>query len=209
VIDRYMELLDGDVTAGIGSVSMAQIIRADEALFVELGRTCRAGVKGSPGVSPIGDNIGKIFESQRIQLLLVPSSQKRELNLQTERPQPQPRIYPADLPGPGEGKRRRGRGNNRGDGAPGPQKPKVEPAATVGVKGKGKGKAPALPAAMLGTCTNKTGDGQNICFGFNMKSCSHAGHVQPGARCPRGLHACARLKSGVACGGTHAFSDCT
>ena len=206
VVDRYMELLDGDATAGIGTVSMAQIIRADEALFVELARVCRDGVKGAPGApSPIGSNIERIFESQRIQLLLVPSTRARELGLQTERPQPRNTPPPLGPEGPLAGKgRRANRRNNRND--PAAPKPKVEPAAADTGKGKGKGKSPSMPAAMLNTCTSKTSGGQSLCFGFNLKSCPH--NVRAGERCQRGLHGCAKLKNGVACGGPHAYTDC-
>ena len=194
VVDRFMELLDNDMD-GI-SVSVAQTIRADEMLFVEMAKLCRAGIKCSPGVSPVGDCMLQVFESTRIQLVLTPRDAQQRQKPKPSAPGPKVEQPPPLLPG--NAKRRRGNQQQ-------PNGAKAEHLAVVPLKGKGKGKSPSMPQAMIGTCTPKF-NGVNLCFGYNMKTCPH--NVEPGASCQRGLHACARLKNGTACGGEHAFSDC-
>ena len=194
VIDRFMELLDNDID-GI-SVTVAQTIKADEMLFVETAKLCRAGIKCSPGVSPIGDCLLQVFETQRIQLLLTPRDAP-----QRQRQKPTASVPKVEQPNPAQpGNPKKRRGNHQQ-----PNGTKQEHLATVPTKGKGKGKSPNMPQAMIGTCTPKY-NGVNLCFGYNLKTCPH--NVEPGTSCPRGLHACAKLRNGTACGGEHAFSDC-
>jgi hypothetical protein len=191
IADRYMELIDEE------SVTMEQVQRADETLSVEIAKHCREGIKGRTGVCPIGDVIEKIFESSRIQLTLMPT-QRQQANPGAGGGRPKP--APKELAQPNPNPRKRQRNNRpRND-------EKVLPKATTSGKGDGKTREHAMPQAMLGTCGSKTTDEQNICFGFNLKTCPHK--VQPGTRCPRGLHVCAKLKQGKACGGPHAFTDC-
>ena len=188
VVDRYMELLDNE------ALSVQQILKADEALTIELARECRAGIKARPGVCPVQDNIVRVFESQRIQLLLVPWQRPSQPKAQPQ-PKPQPPHQPkAEQPNP----RKRGRGNGNKN------VPKMEP--RVERPAKGYGKDTVMPQQMVGVCAPRTSDEQNICFGFNLNSCPH--RVEPGGKCQRGLHVCAKLKHGKACGGPHPFTAC-
>ena len=101
VIDRYMELVDD------GRATMEQIMRADEMLSIELAKVCRTGIKGRHGVSHVGDNIERVFEMQRIQLMLVPMQRQPAGPV---RPKIQDGPAKPDQPGPNPRKRPR---NNR------------------------------------------------------------------------------------------------
>lgn len=170
-------------------------MRADEMLSIELAKVCRTGIKGRPGASPVGDDMERVFEFQRIQLLLVPTQRQP---VERVRPKTQDDFARPVPPGPANqpNPRKRPRNNRFKD----------TPKAETTNQGKGCGKASVMPQAMLGTCASRTKDAQNICFGFNLKTCPH--NVKAGTRCPRGMHVCAKLKNGSACGGCHAFSDC-
>ena len=71
-------------------------------------------------------------------------------------------------------------------------------------KGAGKGKKGKgfvrMPTALIG-CNSTTKKGENICFGFNLGTCSEV--VKQG-RCPKGVHVCCF----PSCGGFHAFVKC-
>ena len=66
-------------------------------------------------------------------------------------------------------------------------------------KGKGKGKdppphaagerRPKVPQAFLPHGRAKAADGSSLCFGFNLGTCT-CSDVQPGQKCPKGLHKC-------------------
>ena len=67
-------------------------------------------------------------------------------------------------------------------------------------KGKGKGREPPppqavgerrakVPKALLPKGQAKTADGTSLCFGFNLGTCTST-DVQPGQKCPKGLHKC-------------------
>ena len=80
-------------------------------------------------------------------------------------------------------------------------KPKAEAKTAGKQKGKGKGKETrgvAMPRALLGM-KSKNEQGENLCFGYNLGTCLKC---QPGAKCDKGLHVCAK------CLGEHSQLEC-
>ena len=87
--------------------------------------------------------------------------------------------------------------------APGGSRPQARQqpvAGKVGEKGRGRGFGPAMPKLLWGGVA-ETADGQRICFGYNLGTCTK---VAPGEKCDKGKHQCTRK----GCGGLHKALDC-
>jgi hypothetical protein len=69
-----------------------------------------------------------------------------------------------------------------------------------GDKGRGRRVGPAMPKQLWGGVA-ETPDGQRICFGYNLGTCSK---VAPGEKCDKGKRRCTRK----GCGGVHRALDC-
>ena len=152
VIDRFMELLDAAPIDGHDRLTVKQVLAADDAIFLELARRCRSGIRcATSGKMPLADNFLPVFETQAVQLRRVPHrrgggqparqgdadeprGQKRKPAAQKQQPAP-----------PGKAKQRGGARANR-----------------PGAKREG---GAALPPSMVATCTPKTADGVPICSG--------------------------------------------
>ena len=72
-----------------------------------------------------------------------------------------------------------------------------------GKQGGGKGSSTAFVPKALSPGVGKLANGEPICFGFNLGTCSAS--VAPGGRCPRGHHVCTK----IGCQRAHRASECT
>ena len=76
----------------------------------------------------------------------------------------------------------------------------AQPSGKCGDRGRGRGVGPAIPKLLWGGIA-ETPDGQRICFGYNLGTCSK---VAPGEKCDKGTHQCTRK----GCGGLHKALEC-
>ena len=197
VVNRFMELLDEAPPDGHDRVTVKQILAADEAIALELAKRCRGGIKcAASGKMPLAENLQAVFEMQTVQLRLVPH--KRAGGQQNVGAAGGDATKPPKV----RGGRGRAKGQGKGSAAP-PAAPPIRGGKKAGAKRAG---GATLPGPMVGTCTAKTKEGVPLCFGYNTGRCNS---VQPGQRCQRGLHGCAKLVNGDACGKAHPYTECT
>ena len=170
--------------SGYAPISMEQVRRADEYIFRRMGEECRSGVKPNRrGELPMNITVDEILREHDLSLIL------------------------AHLPG------LRG-GGGRASGAPEPPKPKTgkltkaekkqkkkERDAAAAAKNRPQREAPVkekerdrpkdrssvkMPRDLIG-CASKDEKGENLCFGYNLGTCTAAA---PGNKCARGWHKC-------------------
>ena len=197
VVDRFMELLDEAPLDAHDRVAVKQILAADEAISLELAKRCRTGIKCAPsGKMPLAENFLAVFETQSVQLRLVPH--RRTGGQQDKQGDAGGNASKA----PKGGGKGQAKGQGKTTGAP-PTPPPKRGGKKAGAKRAG---GATLPPQMVGTCTAKTKQDVPLCFGYNTNRCNA---VQAGQRCQRGLHGCAKLVNGEACGKAHPYSECT
>jgi hypothetical protein len=186
---------------GYRSPGLSQLVKADQEMFHALQRLCRKGIRSNPdGSLPMDRHYHTAASSRRVKLMLNP------------------------LPG-GQGTKR-SRSRSQGRGKPqkpgkqerGNEKPKAptqreeearakaikevfKPKEEKGKKDKDKkNPGPRLPKELVGH--NGMVGGVPLCYSYNLQSCKDA---EPGQRCKRGLHLCARKGCEKE---EHAFKDC-
>ena len=173
IINYFFFELKKEPMEGFSHVTLQQVAAADRELHVRLAEATRAGFRNGPaGELPLDLPVQAILDGPELKWLLMP------------------------LP------KRMGGKAPHVDASPGktshdtePKKTKVEPnknkQEALRIK---KLKRTPMPKKLVG-CVPCNEDGQPICFGFNLGTCSHSGD------CPKGLHTC--CKKG--CNKRHAF----
>ena len=182
---------------GDAKVTLLQVLRADQAIFVKLAGLTSAGLPINPDGTRILDAlVPRVLVEQRITSLLIPRRIDGNGSAAGRAPQAK---REREEGGDGENKRLRsklanmesqvknlkmrngdkGLGNGHGGGGKG-----------KGGKGKGAGRAPGkgksnMPRELVGM--EETIAGQNPCWDYNLGGCSRA--VVSGA-CARGVHKC-------------------
>ena len=148
---------------GYAQVTMEQVLRADQKLFVGMAEDTRSAIVPKPGERPPLDQaIKERMNSAEVQLLLLPRPAASK----------EARSYPYEGQGKKGGPKGKGKGKD---------------------KGSGKGKGPKAGGKLKPPqgCCSATADGRYICFAFNGQGC-HESSVQPGDRCTKGYHICGK-----------------
>ena len=157
--------------------TLDQCQQADRKLWQLLGESTRSGIQLKAGGRPLDGIFEKTWQSPEVLHLLQPMPRAAGSSASNQVPPP-PKFHGA---GPYE---RPSKGPRKGNGK-------------GGKGGKGGGK---VPSALSG-CRSCTNAGENICFGYGLKTCRET--VTRG-RCVRGLHICAWPR----CGKSHPALDC-
>ncbi|CAE7523403.1 SLC24A2 [Symbiodinium sp. CCMP2592] len=156
--------------------TLDQCQQADRKLWQLLGEATRSGIQLKAGGRPLDTIFESTWQSPEVLHLLQPMPRAAGDSV-TQQVAPPPRPHgPGPYDRPGKGRKGTGKG-------------------AKGTKGSGK-----VPAALAG-CRSCTNAGENICFGYGLKTCRET--VTRG-RCVRGLHICAWPK----CGKSHPALDC-
>ncbi|CAE7383325.1 SLC24A2 [Symbiodinium sp. CCMP2592] len=156
--------------------TLDQCQQADRKLWQLLGEATRSGIQLKAGGRPLDTIFEDTWQSPEVLHLLQPMPRAAGASV-TQQVAPPPRPHgPGPYDRPGKGRKGTGKG-------------------AKGTKGSGK-----VPAALAG-CRSCTNAGENICFGYGLKTCRET--VTRG-RCVRGLHICAWPK----CGKSHPALDC-
>lgn len=178
--------------------SLEQVRNADKEAWRQMAKRCRAGVRPRSAADPLPMDIAvrDVLASMEFALALMPFPSSSRSKASTSRED--------DSAGEeARGKRRRGAG---GRGQPAARQPPAQPGAQAqapkAAKGGGRNekRSPRLPPGLVGG-TDRTKDGNPICWGFNLGQCKV---VKPGERCPRGVHVCTK----IGCGGKHPANEC-
>ena len=172
IINYFFFELKKEPMEGFAQVTLQQVAAADRELHVRLAEATRAGFRNGPtGELPLDLPAKAILEGPELKWLLMPLPKR-----------PVAKTHHGDAPG-----------KTSQDAEP--KRTKVEPnknkQEALRIK---KLKRTPMPKKLVG-CVPCNEDGQPICFGFNLGTCSHSGD------CPKGLHTC--CKKG--CNKRHAF----
>lgn len=164
-ISKLFALLTRRPLAGYRSVTLAQIISADQALWQKIAQEVRGQVLTSGDPKPVDKAITENMDSAEVTYHLLPLRDSASSRTTTDDKDPDKR-------------KKRDKDDKK------QKKERDEKVAKIDI-----------PQG----CTAKNDSNQNICFGYNRKSCPVRG-----AKCRRGLHIC--WKKG--CYGKHPFPDC-
>ena len=195
MIDAYL----AEPPVGYGRVSIDQLHRADMELFKFIISETKDGIKPArDGTSPVEEAVKKGMDVTAVRLALQPlqggtaakrsrpaSSDAHEDDSDMDKLRKQLAEAKAQIQA--MGKKRRDDDGKQGKGGKG--------------KGKGEGKGMArgkMPKDLRGGVP-RTDDDENICFGYNLGTCSLA---KPGAKCKKGLHVCCK----AGCFEEHSFT---
>jgi hypothetical protein len=149
---------------GYSRVSVEQMERADKALFVKLAELTRDGITPDAlGAKPLDKALLTAMLDHDVNANLIPLPKSSGSAPSNKRPHPS--DWESQAPAK-KGKGGRGKGKS-------------------GKNAKGGSKGTRLPAGLQGTA--RTPDGANICFAYNLKTCSFKG-----AGCQRGKHCCTK-----------------
>lgn len=161
------------------SINLQQVLLADKMIWARMSSYCRAGISRRPdGSLPIENALDQARRHPVVVAMLQPLPKSgKGRGKQTE-----------------PGKPGKGAGANKKPAAPADANPAPKAKAKAKAKGQSKG---ALPAALRG-CYNKTAEGSNICFAFNLPDGCTA------TDCRKGKHVCAGCLSG-----SHGYQTCT
>ena len=147
---------------GFAAVTMEQVLRADQKLFVRMAEDARSAIVPRAGEAPpLNTAIKERIDSSEIQVLLLPRPAHHKQESRSTTPYEGPRPKAA-------GKKGRGQKGS----------------------GKGKGQKGAKLKPPLG-CSSLTTDGRYICFAFNGQGCQDTS-IQAGDRCTKGYHICGK-----------------
>ena len=155
--------LHRDPPAGYNRCSVAQLVMADKLVWQTLLEEGVRPKRDHLGQLPLNTKLLEASTSYHVSFSLLPLAGKKE-NVKKENKKKAKRD---------RSRSRHDRGDKHGKG-----------------KGKGKGKVPQLIAKLGGV--GKNPEGENICFSYNISSCSDA---SPGGKCKRGHHICAKCFS--------------
>ena len=174
---------------------LEQLHRADKEVFRRLAEETRDGLSlGPDGELPLAPHFQAICNEPGVQALLLPlpeGTRKRKRSRSASRSRDRRRRRGGDADR-GGGKKQDGRekdGGKKGDAEK--QKDKDQPH---------KRGTPRMPKYLQGQRARRE-DGEPICFGFNLETCSS---VAPGQKCGKGWHICCKPK----CGKPHPFKTC-
>ena len=156
--------LHRDPPAGYNRRSVAQLVMADKLVWQALLEEGVRPKRDSAGQLPLNTKLLEALTSYHVSFSLLPLAGKKE-NVKKENKKKKAKRD--------RSRSRHDRGDKHGKG-----------------KGKGKGKVPELITKLGGV--GKNPEGENICFSYNISSCSDAG---PGGKCKRGHHVCAKCFS--------------
>ena len=201
-MDSWHETLKGHFLLapppGYRKVSWSQLRNADEALWRKVAARCEAGTKARPGEAKTRFEVAWqelcLDQDIRVHLQFLPltgaasvaAGSSNDVTKELQRLRNRLQNAEQQL----QGQKRKAEYKNQNDDK---GKDKNKHGRRGGKNGSGKGAAPRELAGF----TNKTPDGRNICFAYNLNGCPHA---QGGQTCNRGLHVCPR------CFGTHPLS---
>ena len=163
IINYFFFELKKEPMEGFAQVTLQQVAAADRELHVRLAEATRAGFRNGPaGELPLDLPAKAILEGPELKWLLMPLPKR-----------PVAKTHHGDAPG-----------KTSQDAEP--KRTKVEPnknkQEALRIK---KLKRTPMPKKLVG-CVPCNEDGQPICFGFNLGTCSHSGD------CPKGLHTCCK-----------------
>ena len=163
-VNFLFESLHREVPPGYSKASLSQVVSCDKAAWARLATLNITTREAADGTFPLGEALLGLKSDPAIALYLAPLA-KPVQHASGSTTRPAP--YAAAGPRPQAGK---GKGKS------------------------GKGKTPPMPQELRGKY-HKTASNEPICFAFNTSGgCAHSGTVQPGGRCPKGLHVCAEPK---------------
>ena len=152
--------------AGFRSISLSQVIAADQALWQVIAQETRGQILTTGSPKPIDAAVDSAKDCAEVMYHLLPlRDNKRSLDDDSDKDKK---------------KKKKDKKHKGGDSDKPPK--------------TGPGKIDLPPG-----CSARNEANQNICFGFNRKSCAVRG-----AKCRRGLHVCWK----VGCYGKHAWPDC-
>ena len=163
--EKMMQSRLEEPSAGFARTTMKQLEQADRKLFVVLGERTRNGIRATSTGRPIDAVFQQCMQSSEVLSILqpkpiaAPKNERESPKATSERPFKKPRFE-----SPGKG----------------------------GQKGKGKSKGSnnariPLELLALGDVSATTPKGVRLCFGYNLKRCTHSVDKQ---KCERGLHCC-------------------
>ncbi len=191
---------------GYRPVTLNQLRKADQAVFLELADQTRTGIRVRPdGKRPIDELMTSCTKTFEIVALLTNQPARNQGNLRR-----QDEFQPVDQEP--AGKKQRAPKTQRLQATIAKLQADLRDARSANVqgqprggaprwdqpKGKGKGAGP-MPKGLIGKART-TEDGRPICFNFNLEGCPNA---QRGDRCPRGFHVCAE----PGCEGNHPLHE--
>ena len=167
---------------GYHRVSIQQILKADQKMFVLMAQETRAGIVPAVGcIPPLETSLISLMTTPAIQMALA----------QRQKPT-----------GAGKGQTQGGKG--------GRSQPYTETRDKGRSKGRGKSRGrkeskggAADKKTVPSGCCAKTPDGKFLCYAYNGDGCSEVS-VEPGDRCQRGYHLCGQK----GCHGKHPLGEC-
>ena len=162
---------------------------ADREIWKQMAKECAKGIRAATPRDPfpVDQNIEGILDSVPVNMILPLAKARGGQNRQ-----------PDDQDGVGKGAGRAGRKRRRGQGS------QPAPASSAGQqktndKGKGWGWDVPMPRELSGGVPCLPGPNKTPnCVGYNTGRCKA---VEPGARCPKGMHVCCK----PGCAGLHPF----
>lgn len=179
-VDTLFAALQRKVPDGFQSISLQQVLNADKELWRKMADETRSGIVPiTTGNFPRQVALEKWSTHSDVLFFLLPmpgsSSSSTNYNKDRSSEYQERRYNPKGSP--------KGKGKGKG-------------------KDFGKNKHNRIPPFLPEGCAIKTAKGQQVCFGYNSeRGCTFA---QPGKRCTRGFHLCAKIN----CGGAHSATAC-
>jgi hypothetical protein len=189
---KLMDEMSREPLIGYLTVSREQLERADRHVFMRLSELTRLGIRRrQDGTLPLENAMKIVVTETSFQFLLMP--------LQAGAGSSSSKVIDTGVKDPGAplSRNARRKAAAKAKAAAAKTIPVVTKQANQGPKAKGKGKG--IPQQLQGLEVKKE-NGENICFGFNLGTCSL---VAPGLRCPRGWHCCMIKK----CNEPHPYSS--
>ena len=177
---------------GYAQVTVAQVRKADEAIFTIMAKLSGNGIKKAGGERPMDAAVEEALKHRDFNLALQPLPARGGAE---GTPESSGRGLKRDLEGdaPGCNQRRKKSAAAKAAAAASAARPE-DP---EGRKGGGRGKGGTFTATKLPPPLRIEGaaaadvDGNPICFAFNLGGCPMG---QPGGRCPKGRHVCVLRK---------------
>ena len=193
--NRMLRELTRDPPYGYQRTTLEQLHRADKEVFRRLAEETRDGLAlGAGGELPLAPHFQAICNEPGVQALLLPlpeGARKRKRSRSVSRSHERRRRADRERGKKQDGKERDG--GKKGDAEKRKDKDKEKDQPN-------KRGNPRMPKELQGQCACRE-DGEPICFGFNLETCSA---VAAGQKCSKGWHICCKPK----CGKPHPFRKC-
>ena len=169
---KYLSSLFGHLhrepPPGYSRCSVGQLVNADKTVWARMLEEGIRPKRAADGTLPLDTALSRALESYQVSFALLPLPAAKKV----EKPPKPPKIRTQFWAKPGKGK---GGGKSK----------------------SGKGQKLPFGIVKLGG-VGRTPDGKNLCFKYNLESCSEA---SDGAACTKGEHLCAK------CFGAHPISE--